>query len=340
MLKKTLLITLSATIFLCSVFDFKVSFPSKNIRTVFAATDFTDGAVTYTVYNNYAVVEKFDSFSATFLGLKLKSKVNGVPVTTIGSKAFYLCTSSKADNLEIPGTVTEIQGNLFSGAFMSCTALTTITIPENVLSIGQNAFAITKNLESITILNPDCEIYSSARTIYNGTDDDDNPYFNGTIYGYSDSTAEEYALKYGYNFKAIDEIQTTTTSDRIATTTAKSTITTTSSVIVTEPPETETPVSLNPGDVNNDGLIDAVDASCILAYYSYTSIGGTESLEGFMKLMETEPVSPPVTDPPPIVTEPPPPPQTQSPVVVTEPPVVEPPVEPETEYSGDDIGEW
>lgn len=33
-------------------------------------------------------------------------------------------------------------------------------------------------------------------------------------------------------------------------------------------------ISLERGDVNNDGFINAVDASQILAYYAYTSTGG------------------------------------------------------------------
>lgn len=40
-------------------------------------------------------------------------------------------------------------------------------------------------------------------------------------------------------------------------------------------------------DVNNDGLIDASDASSVLAYYSYISTGGTESLEVFIEYIES-----------------------------------------------------
>ena len=36
-------------------------------------------------------------------------------------------------------------------------------------------------------------------------------------------------------------------------------------------------------DVNKDGYIDAVDASKVLAFYAHTSTGGKLSLEEFMK---------------------------------------------------------
>jgi len=65
------------------------------------------------------------------------------------------------------------------------------------------AFNECTNLESITIKNPACEIYNpydSGYTISN----DYNPCFNGTIYGYENSTAQAYAEKYGYAFALID----------------------------------------------------------------------------------------------------------------------------------------
>ena len=35
-------------------------------------------------------------------------------------------------------------------------------------------------------------------------------------------------------------------------------------------------------DVNNDGFIDAADASCILQYYAYIQTGGKDSFPDFM----------------------------------------------------------
>lgn len=50
-------------------------------------------------------------------------------------------------------------------------------------------------LESVTINNPNCSIYDSKYTISD----------TATIYGYENSTAQEYAEKYSRNFVAITE---------------------------------------------------------------------------------------------------------------------------------------
>ena len=112
--------------------------------------------------------------------------------------SFYGC--SGLTELTISEGVTKIAGSAFS----RCTGLTSVTIPRSVTIIGSNlgssVFDECSGLKEITILNPDCEIYDSKNVI----DKNHNPYFNGTIYGYKDSTAQAYAEKYGYNFEAIE----------------------------------------------------------------------------------------------------------------------------------------
>ena len=88
-------------------------------------------------------------------------------VTSIGSHAFYWCTS--LTNVTIPGSVTSIGEYAFDdcfaltsvtipgsvttigyAAFSSC-GLTSVTIPGSVTSIGDYAFAVCKSLTSVTI---------------------------------------------------------------------------------------------------------------------------------------------------------------------------------------------
>ncbi len=142
-------------------------------------------------------------------------------VTSIGDSAFYYCTS--LESISISDSVTRIGKCTFDSctslasinipdsvtsigilAFYN-TAFTAITIPESVKSIEEYAFGDCENLESITILNPECEIYDRCDTIYNVYLSSDGASYTGTIYGYENSTAQAYAEKYGYTFESLGE---------------------------------------------------------------------------------------------------------------------------------------
>lgn len=118
-------------------------------------------------------------------------------VKHIGGWAFMNC--SNLTSVAIPDSVTSI-GNV---AFSCCSGLTEITIPESVTSIGEYAFRNCSELTSITILDPDCEIYNEDKTFSNFYDENLFDYFNGTIYGYENSTAQEYAETYNRNFVSL-----------------------------------------------------------------------------------------------------------------------------------------
>ncbi len=164
-------------------------------------------------------------------------------------------------------------------SFKDYRSLKSIKIPDGVTSIGERAFNNCANLESIIISNPDCEIYDSADTINNGYDENISCcYFNGTIYGYDNSTAEAYAEKYNYNFESLSEAPvittpavttapiTTTTKPIAATTTPEATkpLTTTTTPTTTEPITTTTPaITYEKGDANGDGKITIKDARFI-----------------------------------------------------------------------------
>ncbi len=66
-------------------------------------------------------------------------------VTSIGSYAFYYCTSLAS--VEIPNSVTSIGANAFS----YCDSLESVTIPDSVKSIGDSAFCGCTGLTSITV---------------------------------------------------------------------------------------------------------------------------------------------------------------------------------------------
>ena len=77
----------------------------------------------------------------------IPSTINGLPVTSIGGYAFVDCTS--LTSVTIPDSVTSIEDY----AFLDCTSLTSVTIPDSVTSIGAGAFDHCTSLTSITIGN-------------------------------------------------------------------------------------------------------------------------------------------------------------------------------------------
>lgn len=284
--------------------------------TVSASTDvdgnkYTVGtyeSLTYWKYDDHVVISECDK---SIENIEIPDEIDGLPVTSIGDTAFRWCEN--LTEINIPDSITSIG----LSAFAFCLNLNEITIPDSVNAIGYNAFYLCTDLTKITILNPDCEIYDAPWTISNSEDNDDIIY-NGVICGYKNSTAQAYADKYGRTFEPLDAPETTSLTITTTTTTTTTSTSTTSKPTTTQPPVVNPDYNLgdpnkdglvdavdasyilalyasistgnaeptefewNTCDVNKDGFIDAVDASNILAYYAYVSTGGSNSLEGFL----------------------------------------------------------
>lgn len=112
-------------------------------------------------------------------------------VSSIGTGAFYCC--SGLSDLTISNGVKSIGW----ATFRYCSSIDCVTIPSSVTSIDGYAFQGCNNLTDIAILNPKCTIYENKDTLGSPT--------QTTIYGHIDSTAQNYAKKYGYTFKTLDQ---------------------------------------------------------------------------------------------------------------------------------------
>lgn len=171
-----------------------------------------------------------------------------------------------------------------SRAFYGCRNLTSISISDSVMSLGDRAFNGCEKLMSITILNSSCEIDDTYFTISNGygsdfVEDFDN--FDGTIYGYENSTAQAYAEKYERKFVSLGEAHVSEIAmgdingDKSVDSSDASDVLADYSLTSTGKSSELTDAQKDAADVDKDGKIDSSDASFILQFYSYISTGGT-----------------------------------------------------------------
>ena len=109
------------------------------------AEDYPKDGIIYDINTstNTATVKGLEDKSAT--SAKIRNRVAGCEVTSIGNGAFFNCSSLTSIN--IPSSVTSIDGSAFYG----CSSLTSINIPSSVTSIDGSAFYGCSALTSINI---------------------------------------------------------------------------------------------------------------------------------------------------------------------------------------------
>ena len=91
----------------------------------------------------------------------IPATIDGKPVTSIGWGAFQLC--SGITSITIPNSVISIE----DGAFQNCSGLTSITIPSSVTSIGVNVFYGCSGLTDITVDSSNPSYCSESGVLFN-----------------------------------------------------------------------------------------------------------------------------------------------------------------------------
>ncbi|MBQ7133518.1 MAG: leucine-rich repeat protein [Ruminococcus sp.] len=159
-----------------------------------------DGLEYYENDNNEIVIINYCGDNTQVV---IPSQIDDVTVTTIKEKAFL--DSENIESVEIPGSVKAIKERAFMGcrnlkqviindgvetigqnAFNGCYSLVSVIIPESVVSVGENAFWNCRDLEIITFLGKDCDIFDDYKTISGAV----------RIYAHKNSSAHLYARNY------------------------------------------------------------------------------------------------------------------------------------------------
>ena len=155
----------------------------------------------FTVNSTGETITGLTNTGKTQTKLVIPYKINDVEITSIDGNAFVRCT--KLTSINIPNGVTSIGGSVFSG----CTKLTSITISNRVTSIGGRTFQNCTSLASITI--PNSVTFFGGNAFVGCT--------NLTIYCEQGSYAETYAKENDISFVYTDvkDIATETELERL-----------------------------------------------------------------------------------------------------------------------------
>ena len=117
-------------------------------------------------------------------GLKSIELPNGIE--SIGKNSFRECTS--LNEICLPESVIEVGDD----AFRACSTLTEVYLPSIISSIGRRAFYNCTNLKKIYVLSDNCTLIEENAIPK-----------TATIYGFENSTTEQYATKYNKSFKKL-----------------------------------------------------------------------------------------------------------------------------------------
>ena len=166
----------------------------------------------------------------------------------------------------VPEGVTEIN----PWSVMNNNTITKLTLPKSLEKL--DSLYELSELTEVVFLNPNCEIPEEAATVCNGHEEDMTPYFNGTIRGYTGSTAETFAKKNGYKFESLEPAALKGDVDgngAIELDDAQLALAAYTNQLAHKPSGL-TAAQEQTADVSGDGEVTVDDAQAILQYYTET----------------------------------------------------------------------
>ena len=153
----------------------------------------TEGLYTYTVTNGEATITQVDSSVSG--DVTIPETLGGYPVVAIGDDAFF--DLYDIESVSIPNTVTSIGAY----AFASCSILSEVVLPENLVTIGDGAFSMSsvKSYEipaSVTSIGKSALESFSVKSI---TVDKENPVYssddNGVLFNKEKTVLIQFPAK-------------------------------------------------------------------------------------------------------------------------------------------------
>src|ERR1035441_3822899 len=108
---------------------------------LFLAAPAAQAQFTYTTNNGAITITSYTGPDGT---VTIPSAINGLPVASIGDFAF---AASGLTSVTIPNSVISIGDD----AFLDCAGLTSVAIPDSVTNIGEGAFTLCSGLASATL---------------------------------------------------------------------------------------------------------------------------------------------------------------------------------------------
>ena len=159
--------------------------------------------IKYTISEGHLIVTGFDKAGCkgrVNIVARVVYKGNSYDVLTIGDMAFLSCTDMTS--VTIPNSVTEIAYE----AFYDCVGLTSVTIPSSVTYIGTCAFYGCSNLMKIHCKNPEAPFPSDYYSSYGNIFFSDPTYTKATLYVPRGShDAYKYTLGWGHFTHIVEE---------------------------------------------------------------------------------------------------------------------------------------